>query len=134
MTAERVKDPFDQLLDACQTALTFVAEREERGRAEALRRGEQRQRIEAAIKALTGEMPAKRRGRVVWTEEMRQAASDRAKRLVAEGKLGRAVHDGRRRRREPKSGDVRLSDLRFPGAGAVGGRMGSHWLLPEEPN
>lgn len=48
------KDPFEQLLEACQVALDFVKDRHERAIAESGKRGEQRSRIEGAMAILSG--------------------------------------------------------------------------------
>lgn len=49
------KDPFDQLVDACREALTFVSGRAERAGQEVARRQEQSRRIEGALAVLAGD-------------------------------------------------------------------------------
>jgi hypothetical protein len=85
-------DPFDQLLAAVQTTLQFVSDREGLASDELTKRAGQRVRLEAALAILTSESPPRKSGggakvphKVVWTPEMRQAASERMRSRHAEG-------------------------------------------------
>lgn len=77
------KDPFEQLVDAMQEALDWISDRADKASDEAARRVEQRDRVVKAMGVLNGEaLPAKagkRGGNTghVWTDEQRQAASER---------------------------------------------------------
>ena len=57
------QDPFEQLVDACKTVLEWATSQEQKATATAKTRGEQRQRVEKAMAALTASKASKAAGR-----------------------------------------------------------------------